>query len=294
MTKLLRIFILATLALPVVLAEDAFLEDIAKWKQRRHQSLLREDGWLALVGLHWLKEGQNAFGSDSSLPVVLEGEGIPARAGTFLLKDGRVWLRADPEVTLRGEPIKGELLVKTDADGALDVFQVGGLAFQVIRRKDRFGVRVKNPKHPALAAFKGIPTYRPNRAYRVVADFLPFAAPREIQVPTIIGYSETMASPGLVKFKLHGKVMTLEPVIEDPKEPELFFIFHDRSSGKGTYGAGRFLYAALPKDGKVLLDFNKAQNPPCAFTPFATCPLPPRQNWLPVAIKAGERAVGEH
>ena len=123
---------------------------------------------------------------------------------------------------------------------------------------------------------------------------MPFDAPHDIQIPTIVGYSETMRSPGTVKFMLRGRELTLEPVIEDPKDPQLFFIFRDATSGKGTYGAGRFLYAAMPKDGKVILDFNRAYNPPCAFTPFATCPLPPKQNWLPVAVSAGEKAMGDH
>ncbi|MBL0313799.1 MAG: DUF1684 domain-containing protein [Holophagaceae bacterium] len=111
---------------------------------------------------------------------------------------------------------------------------------------------------------------------------------------TVLGTTETMQAPGYVKFKLRGKELTLEPVIEDPADPQLFFIFRDKTSGKGTYPAGRFLYAAMPKEGKVTLDFNRAYNPPCVFTPFATCPLPPQQNRLPIAVKAGEKNYGHH
>jgi hypothetical protein len=255
---------------------------------------MKEDGWLTLVGLHWLESGETAFGSDPSLPVVLEGKAVPARAGVFVVTAQGVRLRPveGSGLTLAGAPVTTEQAVRTDREGAPDVFTLGGLRFHVIARNGRFAVRVKDPRSPARQAFKGIPAFRPDPAFRVEATFEPYPEPRPVEIPTIVGYSETMHSPGQVTFKLKGRVYHLEPVVEDPARPELFFVFRDATSGRGTYPAGRFLVAAMPKDGKVVLDFNRAYNPPCAFTPFATCPLPPPQNWLKVAVRAGEKAVG--
>jgi uncharacterized protein (DUF1684 family) len=129
----------------------------------------------------------------------------------------------------------------------------------------------------------------------VEATFVPHASPRKVAIPTVLGTSEPMEAPGIVKFTVDGKEYTLEPVIEDPSDPSLWFIFKDQTSAKETYGAGRFLYAPMPENGKTVIDFNRAYNPPCALTPYATCPLPPKQNWLPVRVEAGEKAyAGGH
>jgi uncharacterized protein (DUF1684 family) len=156
------------------------------------------------------------------------------------------------------------------------------------QRGERLGIRVKDPKSSARLGFKGINYYPSSADYRVEGEFVPHDPPKEVFVKTVIDIPETMKVLGYVKFKLHGQELTLEPYLEDPKDTELFYIFRDETSGKETYPSGRFMYSELPKNGKVILNFNRAYNPPCAFSPYSTCPLPPPQNWLPVRIDAGE------
>jgi uncharacterized protein (DUF1684 family) len=284
---------------PVMLPDSAikatFLKELEQWRKGREARLKSENGWLTLVGLSWLTEGENAFGSDPSNPVPFPEKKAAAKAGLFVLEHGRVRVKpfAGAGLSLNGKPVEEQIL-KCDAEGKPDVLSLGELSFFVIKRGDRFGIRVKDSQSPVRLGFKGIESFPADPKYLVVAEFVPYATPKDIEIPTVLGTSETMQSPGYVKFKLHGKNLTLEPVIEDPKEPQLFFIFRDKTSGKMTYPAGRFLYSEMPKDGKVILDFNRSYNPPCAFTSFATCPLPPPQNRLPIAIKAGEKNYGHH
>jgi hypothetical protein len=185
-------------------------------------------------------------------------------------------------------------VLRDDADGTPDVFQAGRVRFYVIRRGSRFGIRVKDPESPSRKAFHGVPRYPVDPVWRVEADFIPYATPETRAIPTVLGTSESMTAPGLLRFKVGGHEVTLEPMVEDSEHPELFLIFKDTTSAQGTYPAGRFLYADLPKNGKVILDFNRAINPPCAFTLFATCPLPPKQNQLDIPIQAGEKDPGLH
>jgi uncharacterized protein (DUF1684 family) len=188
----------------------------------------------------------------------------------------------------------GDAPLRTDADGKPDVLKLGRISFFVLRRGDRFAIRVKDPESAALKAFKGVENFPVDPSSRVTARFEPYSTPREVGIPTVLGTTVKMRAPGQVRFKLRGRTLILQPVQEDPADGQLFFIFRDGTSGRETYPAGRFLYADAPKDGKVVLDFNKAINPPCAFTPFATCPLPPEQNRLKVRIAAGEKKYGEH
>jgi hypothetical protein len=288
----------SSVKIPQVTEKEVFRKELARWRKTRQASLSSENGWLTLVGLSWLAEGENTFGSDPSNSVPLPEKKAPAKVGVFVLDHGAVRVKVAPGlgVKLNGRPLDttGETVLKAGADGKPDMLSLGDLSFYVIKRGDRTGIRVKDPNSPVRLGFKGVVSFHPDPAYRVVAEFVAYATPKDIQIPTVLGTTEIMQAPGFVKFKLHGKELTLEPVIEDPKEPELFFIFRDKTSGKGTYPAGRFLYAAMPKDGKVTLDFNRAYNPPCAFTPFATCPLPPPQNRLAIAVKAGEKTYGHH
>lgn len=288
----------STLALTAMAmnAQDTELQKSTRaWHEGRIQRLTTEGGWLTLVGLDWLEEGENAYGSDGTLPVPLEHSGLPAKAGVFMLEGKTVRLVPQPgtNLTVNGEPATARVL-KTDADGKPDLLKAGRLSFFVIRRGERFAIRVKDPESEARKAFKGIDCYPASADFRVVADFIPYDKPRTIRVPTVINTVDEMVSPGVVKFTLKGRTFMLEPVIEDPEHPELFFIFSDATSGKTTYPAGRFVYAAMPKDGKVILDFNRAYNPPCAFSPYATCPLPPKANRMDIAIEAGEKTYGHH
>ena len=173
--------------------------------------------------------------------------------------------------------------------GSPDVLRVGNLSLFVIQRGSRFGVRLKDKDSEARRKFAGTHWFPVAEEYRVTAKFVPYTPPKTIAVPNILGDVEQEDSPGYAEFTLKGRQLRLDPVSEGDV---LFFIFKDLTAGKETYPPGRFLYADLPKNGEVILDFNQAVNPPCAFTPYATCPLPPAQNYLPVRIEAGELRYG--
>ncbi len=291
MRKLLigSLILLTSLAAP---AQDAYQASVDAWHANREARLAAEDGWLTLIGRDWLKPGVNTLGSAPDATVQLPTWALPAKAGEFLLENGAVRFRPAPGsgLLLNGRPVT-ETLLKSDAEGKPDTFQAGRVRFYLIRRGDRFAVRVKDPENPARKGFHGVPRYPVDPALRVVADYTPYATPQVRAIPTVLGTTEPMTAPGLLRFKVNGQERTLEPLLEDS---ELFLIFRDTTSAKDTYPAGRFLYAELPKDGKVVLDFNKAENPPCAFTLFATCPLPPKQNQLDIPIRAGEKDPGLH
>lgn len=267
-----------------------------EWREGREKRISSPSGWLTLVGLSWLRPGDNSLGSDPASDVALPEGKAPLHAGTLVLADGKVTIKPAPSsgITLDGKPV-GEKVLGDDMAETTDLLKIGEVSFYVIRRGDKFGVRVKDPDSPVRKNFKGLDYFPADPKWRVTGTFEPYAAPRKVEIPTVLGTVDVMEAPGLVRFRIDGQELTLEPVVEDPKDPSLWFIFKDRTSAAETYGAGRFLYSEIPKDGKVVIDFNQAYNPPCAFTPFATCPLPPKQNWLPIRVTAGEKAyVGGH
>jgi hypothetical protein len=276
-------------------AQEAYIRSVDDWHAGRIARLRAEDGWLSLVGRDWLHPGENTLGSAPGSTVLLPEGAAPAKAGQFVLEGTRVRFRPFPGsgILLNGKPAT-EAVLKSDVDGQPDQLQAGRVRFYVIRRGDRFGIRLKDPEAPGRKAFHGVPRYPVDPAWRVEADFTPYASPQTRAIATVVGTTEPMTAPGLLRFKVRGRELTLEPLVEDPEHPELFLIFNDATSARGTYAAGRFLYADMPKNGKVVLDFNRAVNPPCAFTPFATCPLPPKQNQLAIAITAGEKDPGLH
>ena len=265
----------ATLVAGMALAAppDALLADWQGWRERRLAGLKRPQGWLALVGLHWLEPGENRL---KELP------------GLFVVKGGEVRLRAATQdgYTVGGAPATDRALA---VDGE-ERLERGTVAIAVIRRGDRLALRVWDSASPLRTAFGGIETFPFEPRWRVTARWEPFAAPRRVEQPTAIGTTEAVELPGRAVFTLDGKDHALTPTLEGE---ELFFVFKDRTAPRETYGAGRFLVAAAPRDGKVILDFNRAYNPPCAFTAFATCPLPLPENVLPIRIEAGERKWGQ-
>jgi hypothetical protein len=299
MTKLTIIFPIALVAVaaPAFAAVDAGFEKTEQaWRDGRVKRLTSPNGWLTLVGLHWLQPGDNVFGSDPECAVPLPAGKAPKRAGVLVLESGVVRIKTEPEsgLMLDGKPVAERVLADDTAEKT-DVVTRGDLSFFVIKRSDRFGVRVKDSQSPLRTNFKGLDYFPADPKWRVTGTFVPYDAPKKVAIPTVLGTTDTMEAPGLVTFIVDGKQLTLEPVVEDPKDPALWFIFKDLTSAKETYGGGRFLYADMPKDGKVVVDFNQAYNPPCAFTPYATCPLPPKQNWLPIRVEAGEKAfAGGH
>jgi uncharacterized protein (DUF1684 family) len=292
---MMRPALLTFALLPALAQEVDLVKATQQWHAGRIARLTSESGWLTLVGLDWLSEGENAFGSDPELAVPLEHSGLPAKAGVLVLKGTSVRLVPQPGIalTVNGQPAT-ERALKSDEEGQPDLLKAGRLSFFVIRRGERFAIRVKDPESPARKAFKGIDCYPADPTFRVTGEFIPYPEPKKVPIPTVLGTVEEQISPGVVRFTLKGKTFTLQPVIEDPEHPELFFVFNDATSGKTTYPAGRFVYAPMPKDGKVTLDFNRAYNPPCAFSPYATCPLPPKSNRMDIAVEAGEKTYGHH
>jgi uncharacterized protein (DUF1684 family) len=233
------------------------------------------------------------FGTGPGVDLVLPEGSTAAEAGRFERTGGkvRVSLAEGVEATI-GDVRVREQEMKADVTGAPDVLRLGRLSMHVIARGDRIGIRLKDPMSPRRQAFTGLQWFDVADDYRITARFVPYDKPRMIRVPNVLGDSASMPSPGYASFSLGGQKVRLEGVLEAPDATELFFIIRDQTSGKETYPGGRFFYSALPKDGRIVLDLNKAYSPPCAFTEYATCPLPPRQNWLPVPVRAGEKYDG--
>jgi uncharacterized protein (DUF1684 family) len=262
--------------------------EMESWREEREAKLLAEDGWLSVAGLFWLEPGETRFGSGSDVDIPLRPP-APALAGRLERDAESVRLRLEPGVHAGlGEAGEGWHVLRTDADEEPDWLRFGAQRFHVIRRGERFGVRLVDDEAPNRARFEGLRWYALAEEWRVRARFVEHAEPQTLRVADVTGASAERESPGYALFELGGRVLVLHAVRASSPE-QLFFIFRDATSGGATYGAGRFLFSPLPEDGELELDFNRAVSPPCAFTPYATCPLPPRVNWLDVAIEAGEQ-----
>jgi uncharacterized protein (DUF1684 family) len=278
--------------LALAAADTPYVEEIGKWRAAREQRLKADGGWLTVSGLFWLKDGANTVGSAKGSDVLLPPS-APARAGVIdFAPGGEATLRPEPGVRIEagGKAVAGPMALRADtADGGPDVLVMGPVSLQVIERGGRYGVRMKDNEAERRRTFAGLTWYPASEAYRVTARFVPHAEPRTIPIANVLGQVDELASPGYAVFTLGGTEVRLHPVLETPDARELFFIFKDATSGRDTYPAGRYLYTPLAKDGTLVLDFNRAYSPPCAFTPYATCPLPPPQNRLKVRIEAGEK-----
>jgi uncharacterized protein (DUF1684 family) len=296
--KIPALLISVLTAVPVFAAPSApapaYQKEIAAWQQDRDKGLRDENGWLTLVGLFWLDEGENKIGSDAGNKVIFPEGTAPAVAGTLVRQGKEVRLVPSPGagLTVDGRPVTAPLALSKDADGKPTMMHLGSLTFFIIERGDKVGVRVKDSKSPALATFHGLDFFPVQPAWRVNARFEPYTPAKKIPIANVLGQISDEDSPGAVVFDWQGKTYRMDALPGGDKG-ELFLIFADQTNGKATYGAGRFLDAEAPKDGKVVVDFNTAYNPPCAFTAFATCPLPPAQNRLAVAVEAGEKKFGE-
>ncbi len=273
-------------------ADPAHVKEINDWHAKRVERLKSPTGWLSLVGLHWLKEGENRFGSDSSNQLV-----FPQKAagfcGKFILKNGKVTIEVAKgvEITHDKKPVS-KMELEDDTDSNRTTLNMGSFQFFVIKRGHEFAIRLRDTENSLIKDFTGIERYPVDPSWRVEATFEPYDPPKIIAVPTIMGTIDSSICPGALVFEMEGETYRLEPVLEDGSD-ELFIIFGDKTNGAETYGGGRFLYSKMPSaDNKVIVDFNKAYNPPCVFTEFATCPLPPSQNKLPIKIPAGEKKWG--
>lgn len=284
---LLTISILASTLAGSLLAQTKYEKEQQAWRLDREERLKAEDGWLTVAGLFWLREGVNEVGAAPTNDIVLPSAGAPARLASFDLSGEKITLRVEENlpVFIEGRPVR-ETELKLTANSSKPIVH-GDLTFIVLKRGEKYGLRFKDRNSVARRNFTGLRWYPVKEEYRVTATFVPYEAPKEVPIINILGDIERYQSPGLLRFTLKGQEYSLEPVAVGEKR--LFIIFRDLTSNRTTYGAARFLYVDRPVDGKVEIDFNQAVNPPCAFTIYATCPLPARQNRLSVAIEAGEQ-----
>lgn len=272
----------------------SYEEEIRRWHREREEALKKEDGWLNLAGLFWLSEGVNTAGSDAGNKVVFPNGKAPGQLGEFTLTNGQVRFKAAPgvEVTAEGRRVTDTIIFGEAGKKPL-VLAHGSLRWFIIKRGSRYGVRLRDLEHPAIKSFNGVPMFEIDRRWRLRARME--RAPSDthkIAITNVLGQVIWQPSPGSLVFEWQGKTYRLDALESDDK---LFIPFGDATNNTQTYGAGRFLYVDKPDStGYTILDFNKAVNPPCAFTEFAACPLPPLQNRLPLAVKAGEKYYKAH
>lgn len=261
-----------------MLASSTYTDDIRDWQQQRDKSLRSENGWLTLVGLFWLKPGDNTIGSDPS-------SDFPLPKGSAPLHAGKLHLEGD-QVTFTGEGGRSQVLHYGEEKP--DVVKIGSVSFFIIKRGDKLAVRAKDSESPVLKSFTSMKYFAINPAFRFEAKFIPDE--KKIPILNVLGQTDMEISPGVVEFTYQGKPYQLRPIYEGKT---LFFLFKDPTNHINTYQAGRMLNTPLPENGKVDLDFNRSYNPPCTFTPYATCPLPPKENTLPFSVEAGEMRYGK-
>lgn len=298
--KKLRPTILATamlMALPL-LARSApstppattFEQEHAAWRAWRLSRLTADDGWTTLIGLHWLREGDNTLGSAAGARVPLPAGKAPASVGVLRLEAGKVTLLPEPGsgLTADGRPVAGPLALGTDQDETTTLLELGPLNFYVLQRGDRLGVRLRDREATLRREFPGLDYFPVDERYRVVARFTPNPPGTTVQVANVLGMTDAVPSPGRLDFELHGTPLSLV-ALDDTGDGRLFLIVGDQTNGYETYGAGRYLYAAAPENGQTVVDLNRLYNPPCAFTAYSTCQLPPKENKLPLRLEAGEK-----
>ncbi len=275
-------------------ADPVYLDALSQWKTERLEALKTPDGWLALAGLFWLQEGENTFGSDSSNQVVFPSK-APAKMGVFYLEGDSVRMVSEPDMGIRLAGKEGEVvrtvLTLTGEDGPA-VLQWHSLDWVLLERGGKYGIRLWDRETPLIQSLDSIPAFPVDPEWKVEATLIPAKKGRTVTMQNVLGMTIEQASAGVLRFEKGGKTYELE-ALED--QEGFFLIFSDETSGSQTYGGGRYLYVpGVNAQGKTWIDFNKSENPPCAFTRYATCLLPPAQNRLEVAVTAGELAYGAH
>jgi uncharacterized protein len=264
-----------------------YRKQIETWRQQRVERLTAPTGWLSLVGLDWLKEGVNSLGSAKDNSTVLAN--APAHLGRITLKNGKAKIAlTSADATVNGAK-KTEAELLDDSHEKPTTIAFGSVSFYLVQRGDRFGLRIKDSDAETRRHFHGIDYFDIEPSWRIEAKWEAYDPPHEVEEPNILGQMDKVIVPGAAVFEHGGKTYRVEPVIETPGDKGLFLVFADKTSGKETYGAARFVYTEPPQDGRVIIDFNRAYNPPCAYTPYATCPLPTKQNRLDLRVTAGEK-----
>ena len=285
MRLLLTAVLLTALAWePAMRAQDDYAASIETWRAEREARLTADDGWLTVAGLFFLREGENGFGSDPLQDIVLPSG--PPHAGAFVLRDGRVALRAAAGATISVDGRDVTAAELWPYENERPELSIGPLTLFAHNSGPRLAIRMLDSNSAILREFAGLDWYPVDAGYRVRGRFVPHAEPQEVRIQNILGDVETLTSSGTVRLSIRGAEVEMLPV---DAGDQLWFIFRDLTSEDETYPAARFLYADAPEDGWTVVDFNKAYNPPCAFNPHTTCPLPPRANRLPVRVEAGER-----
>jgi uncharacterized protein len=281
---------LVTFAAAVQPPDAAYLKDFEKWKAELVDDLKQH--WLPLAGLFWLKPGDNAFGSAEDNPIVLPAG--PAKAGRFIRNGDDVSVEFAPGVEAKIEgKIVNSAKLQADIIGHPTVIELGSLRMHVIKRGERLGIRVKDLNSAAIQKYAGPVFFPLDMGYRVTGTFVPSDGKKTVDVPNVLGDTTPTPVPGEVRFTLNGRELVLTALSGDPSKG-LSFVISDLTSKSETYPGGRFLDSDPVVNGKVVLDFNRAYNPPCAVTPYATCPLAPKENRLQVAIAAGEKYDRKH
>ncbi len=276
--------------------DGSWRQQVEAWRSQREHELAAPDSWLTLIGLEWLKPGVNSFGAAQDNLIKIHAK-APDHIGLLTVSGSTVQLLSPnggfpADLELDGKPAREGPLSADDAKPSTLTWH--GLSMVVLPRGGRYALRIKDADSPTRTSFRNLHWYVPDEHYRVTAKWIPFTPPHIEKIPTIINTTLNMPAPGLAEFTLNGKTLQLEPVIEGGEADKLFFILRDQTSQTTTYQAARFLHTGLPSNGlaqpgTLTLDFNELYNPPCAYTPYATCPLPPEQNRLSVAIEAGEQ-----
>lgn len=274
---------------PLAISQEAHRAQLLEWRSQREASLSSETGWLSLVGLCWLEPGSNNIGRSVDNACHVDSPAMPEQLGTFLLEGDRITFmpHGDHLVTSEGRDIS-KIAMRSDHQPDTTMLAHDSLRFYVIERFGEVGVRVRDLDSPARRSFEGLDYFPVNMTWRKIARFEPWEAPKEIPIINILGMRDGMRSPGELVFEHDGREFRLT-ALADESDDEWFVMVADATSGRTTYGAGRYIYVEPPRDGRTVLDFNRIYNPPCAFTALATCPLPPVSNRLDLAITAGEK-----
>lgn len=269
------------------MTNEQYVQELNMWRASMNEGLTKENGWLALSGLFWLHDGENKVGTAVSNHVTLPSNSAPAEVGTFTLHDGQVTLAvtAVDQVQVDGKP-SNEVILQPDTTDAPSFVTINNLRMVVIQRGEQFGIRLWDNDRPERQTFNGRKWHPPQEKFRVTATYVPFDTPETITFSRSLGADFESEIQGYVNFSIDGIDYQLHTFAQP--DGELFTLFKDGSSGKTTYGAGRYLLTEKVINNQVIIDFNRVFNPPCAYTSYATCTLPPRQNWLPIAIDAGE------
>jgi uncharacterized protein (DUF1684 family) len=273
--------------------DPAYRQKINEWHQERITSLKSENGWLNLAGLFWLSDGKNSLGRGSDFDITFPVADAPADLGKLYLEKGEVRFvpTKGADVSANNVPVTESTVIFRPTEKPITLAH-GSLRWFIIKRGDKYGVRLRDLTSPYLKEFHGVDCFPVDQSWQIKARVEKPATPKTIPILDVLGLTSQQPLLGTLVFERNGQTYRLDAVGEGQK---LFILFGDATNTHETYGSGRFLYADKPgPDGTTILDFNQAINPPCAFTPYATCPLPPKQNKLTLAVNAGEKRYGDH